>query len=250
METISINTSQNVNINFALANIGERMVAFLFDMMVKFAYLIVLWFVFIKIGNLDKYLDNMDGWSSAAIINLFFLPIYFYTLFFESLMEGQTPGKKVMKIKVIKSDAYQGHFMDYFARWIFRLVDVFISLGLVGILTIIINTKNKRLGDIVAGTAVITLKSKYNISHTILVDLQQDYVPLYPQVVALSDNDLRIIKENFQKAIATKNKVLAEKLADKICEITGITFNQEEVKLSTFIETIIKDYNYYTGKEF
>lgn len=85
-------------------------------------------------------------------------------------------------------------------RWFFRLIDIMFSSGLVGVITMVTNKYNKRLGDLAAGTAVITLKSKYNINHTILVNLSQDYIARYPQVIALSDNDMRIIKENYVKA--------------------------------------------------
>ena len=102
--------------------------------------------------------------------------------------------------KGCKTDGYQASFGDYFMRWFFRLIDIMFSSGLVGVITMVTNKYNKRLGDLAAGTAVITLKSKYNINHTILVNLSQDYIARYPQVIALSDNDMRIIKENYVKA--------------------------------------------------
>src|SRR5690606_34099611 len=107
-----------------------------------------------------------------------------------SLMEGQTPGKKLMKIKVVKIDGYQASFADYMIRWVFRIVDVSFA-GVVGLISMIVSKNNQRLGDIASGTAVISLKNNINISHTILENIHENYVPSFPQVIALSDNDMR-----------------------------------------------------------
>ena len=100
----------------------------------------------------------------------------------ESLMEGQTFGKKAMKIKVVKIDGFQAGFGDYLIRWFFRLVDVFSNSGVVGLISMIVSKNNQRLGGIGSGTAVISLKNRVNISHTILESLKQDYLPVFPPV--------------------------------------------------------------------
>ena len=108
---------------------------------------------------------------------------------------------------------------------------------------------NSRLGDIASGTAVISLKNNINISHTILEKISYDYVPMFPQVISLTDNDVRIIKENFVKAKESQDKKIISKLANKILEI--LKLNRDDIPLteSKFIDTIIKDYNFYTGKD-
>lgn len=100
-----------------------------------------------------------------------------------------------------------------------------------------------------AGTAVISLKNNVNISHTILENLKEDYVPRFPQVVILTDNDMRIIKENYQKAISINDKQVIQKLSEKIQEIIKLKFNSQEFTERQFIDKIIKDYNFYTGQE-
>lgn len=247
MHAIDINTSQNVQVSFEVASVGDRILAFVIDSLIKFIYLFVLWFI-LNENNLNAYMAELDQWSAIAIIGLLTLPINVYTLFFESLMEGQTPGKRIMKIRVIKTDGYQAELSDYFTRWIFRLIDIFIGMGVIALITIVINKDNKRLGDIAAGTAVITLKSKYNINHTILVNIAETYTPTFPQVVALSDNDMRIIKENFLQAKKNLDRSIIRKLAQKICETTGIPNDKQNFTDQQFIAVVIKDYNFYTGK--
>ncbi|WP_417431020.1 RDD family protein [Halpernia sp.] len=249
MSQIAINTSQNVNINFTTASVGERILAFFVDMAIKIAYTLVIFYLFFKLLHLDAFLSGLDEWSKGTIIILLLFPTIIYTLVLESLMEGQTFGKKLLKIRVVKIDGYQAGFSDYLMRWFFRLIDVFTNSGVIALITIIVSKNNQRLGDMVAGTAVITLKNKVNISHTILENLKEDYIPTFPTVVSLNDNDIRIIKENFQKAMKIDDRQLMTKLSNKIKDILKLQIDPRDFTERQFIQTIIKDYNFYTGKE-
>jgi len=244
MTQLSINTTQNVVINFTSASVGERIGACMLDFLIKTAYLIVVFYVFFYFLNLNLLISQLDGWSQAAIYMVFALPVVFYSLVQESLLEGQTFGKKLVKIKVVKIDGYQASFGDYLIRWLFRLIDISISSGIVGLITMVVNQKTQRLGDISAGTAVITLKSKISINHTILEEIGEEYKPKYPLVIKLSDNDARIIKETFNAALKNADFVVLNKLTAKIEEVTGI--KNELGNTREFIQTVLKDYNYYT----
>ena len=153
--------------------------------------------------------------------------------------------KLIIKIKVVKIDGYQASLADFVIRRIFRIVDLNMMSGVVALISIITSSKNQRLGDITAGTAVISLKNNVNISHTILEDLKQDYVPTYPMVIKLSDNDARIIKDTFKTARKSKDYKTLIKLRAKIVEVLEL----KDIKHNTdheFIDTILKDYNFYT----
>ncbi|MCY1222663.1 RDD family protein [compost metagenome] len=246
MTQLSINTTQNVNINFTAASIGDRILAYLLDFLAKTAYAIVVYSIFFYGLGINKLLDKMDNWSRISILVLFYMPVIFYSLLLESLLEGQTLGKKLMKIKVVKIDGYQASFGDYLMRWVFRIVDVSFSGGIVGLIAIISSEKSQRLGDMTAGTSVITLKNNININHTILEEIDNSYVPTYPLVIKLSDNDARIIKETFHSARANRDFHMLSRLKAKVEDVTGIrnqSGNDED-----FIKTILKDYNYYTQK--
>ena len=236
MSELQINTTQNVKIKFNAAGAGERLLAFIIDMAIKIGYLLV-------VGNIFNAFQNMDEWSQIGINTLLGLPVMFYTLVLESFLQGQTVGKRALKIKVVKIDGYQASISDYVVRWFFRIVDVYI-LGL-GFFVMLFNNKTQRLGDMAAGTAVISLKENVTINHTILENLREDYRPTYLNVIKLSDNDARIIKETFSSAKAAKDYQTLIKLRSKIMEVTDI----KEIKQKTdmdFIDVVLKDYNYYT----
>lgn len=247
MSQISITTSQNVNINFILSSIGERMAAFVIDWLIKGVYIAAILYLFFTIFNLGNYLNSLDPWSQITIYILLMLPITFYPLLFESMMQGQTPGKRFMKIRVVKIDGYQASSGDYLIRWVFRVVDT--SMLIVGALSIILTKNNQRLGDIAAGTAVISLKNSINISHTILENIQEDYKPTFPQVIGLSDNDMRIIKDNYVKALKYDDRQIITKLSNKIKELLKLEIDPTKLTERQFIGIVIKDYNFYTGKD-
>ena len=244
MTQLSINTTQNVIINFEAASVGERILAFFVDTLVKIAYVIVVYYIFFYFLGINRLIASMDRWSAASIQVFFYFPVIFYSLVLESLFEGQTIGKRLLKMKVVKIDGYQASFGDYLMRWVFRIVDVNFSFGIVGLVTIVTSKKSQRLGDMTAGTSVISLKNNININHTILEEIGESYVPTYPLVIKLGDNDARIIKETFHAASRNKDYVVIHRLRVKVEQVTGIknqSGNDED-----FLRTVLKDYNFYT----
>ncbi|MDR2816435.1 MAG: RDD family protein [Proteiniphilum sp.] len=246
MSKLYITTTQNVPLFFIPASIGERMLGYLIDIIVKVSYIISMYYLLKYLGILD-FINEMETWNQVAILLIIYSPVVFYSLICESLMEGRTLGKMLVKTRVVKIDGYQASFTDYFTRWIFRLVDI--DMGFVaGTLSMLLARHTQRLGDLAAGTAVISEKSKYNLSHTILADIKEDYQPYFSrtQVLQFNDNDMRIIKENALNAIQNRDAALMEKLTAKIEKVIRIKnkFPAQE----NFIAKIIEDYNYYTGE--
>lgn len=245
MVELQINTTQNVNISFVAASVGERILAYIIDWLIKIAYAVVVFQIMFNIIGMDDWFEDMDNWSIIAVILLFYLPAIFYSLIFETILDGQTIGKRIMKIKVVKIDGYQASLADFVIRWFFRIIDLNMMSGVVALIAIVTSPRNQRLGDMTAGTSVISLKNNVNINHTILEDIDQDYKPTYPNVIRLSDNDARIIKDTYTIARKSKDYKTLIKLRNKVKEVVEI----KEIKQSNdveFIDTILKDYNYFT----
>ncbi|MFD2528488.1 RDD family protein [Polaribacter marinaquae] len=267
MKTLQIKTAQNININFTVANVGQRLLAFLFDNILKFAYIYFVYYVF-DFQAVEETFSG-DTWTVQAVGILVLIPVTFYTLYSEILMDGQTLGKKLLHVKVINVDGFKPSVSDYTMRWFLRIVDfnLFILLAvyiqsitindsdfllgltfvvgkLVGLLLILFTPNNQRFGDIIANTVVIYLKDEVKFSETILEELADKYVPTYPNVIKLSDNDARIIKNTFKTAIKFNDYKTLIKLRNKIIEVTQIKSIHKSDR--EFISVVLKDYNFYT----
>lgn len=243
MAEIQITTTQNVVLSFKVADLNLRAFAWLIDVVIKIAY---LWLMGVFFDDFLNFSLGYDYWSKIALDIIISIPVTFYTFFQETFFEGQTVGKKVLNIKVLKIDGYQTNLLDFFIRWIMRIVDVFASLGVVALISIGTSNKGQRLGGIVSGTAVVDLRNKFDVSHTILEEgINEGYKPTFPSVVKLSDNDVRIIKENYTKAKKTNNHGLLVRLKEKITLVIGKE-PLEGQTASAFIDTVIKDYNHFT----
>lgn len=266
MKTLQINTTQNVNINFTIASLGERLLAFAGDNVLKFGYIYIA-INYFNLFNFDNSLN--DQWSIRAMDVLVFLPITFYSLYSEIGLNGQTIGKKLLKIKVVNIDGFKPSNTDYIMRWFLRTIDfniftllfVYIaSLGLsnnvpllitlfifgklTGLICISLTKNNQRFGDLAANTIVISLKDNIQFSHTISENISKQYIPTYSQVINLSDNDARIIKDTYRVAVKSNDFSTMIKLRNKIEQVTKI--KSLEKSDAIFIDKILKDYNYYT----
>ena len=277
MQNIQIKTPLNVNVDIQHAGVGWRFLAFALDLILIIIY---VWglnrFVFPLFGLKsgiwnDSDLKNDMSVFLQIIFTLLLFPALFYSLWTEFLFNGQTLGKMICRIRVVKINGYHAGFTEYFTRWAFRLMDFWTGMFLVffmipifgeqtagafGILIMmvsglvaflfIIRTKNsQRLGDIVAGTTVLKLREKHSIDITILEEIQETYVPRYSQVLKLTDNDARIIKDTFVAAKKNKDRATLKRLRTKLETVMEIQADQND---TDFIDTVMKDFNYYTQK--
>lgn len=235
MDNFQIETAQNVTINQNIAHLSTRIGSFLIDFLFIIAYVIAFSMIF---NALDIHITKQ--W---VISILFGLPIFLYSLIFEVLMNGQTPGKRLNKIRVVKLDGSKPTFASYLIRWLLRTIDISLGSGSVALLTILLNGKGQRLGDLAAGTTVISEKKRISLEDTIIADIPLDYKPTFPQVTTLSDTDIQTIKNLYSKAKKSGNHKIVLKLHTKIIDLLGVT---TDLKPIDFVDVIIKDYNYYT----
>lgn len=278
MQIVKIKTPLNVNVDIPHAGIGWRLLAFILDCIFIMAYIFAVSYVFIDILGMSSsvwkgdYENKYDlGVFIGIIYSILLFPAFFYSLWTELMFKGQTFGKMICGIRVVKIDGYKAAFPEYFTRWIFRFIDFwtgaflilfFIPLfgeetaavlsglilmmsGLVAIIFIVRTEKSQRLGDIVAGTTVLKLKEKHSINITILEDIKENYVPKYSQVIRLTDNDARIIKDTFITARKNNDFATLKKLRRKLESVMEIESDLSDVQ---FIDTVMKDFNYYTQK--
>ena len=238
MDNFQIETAQNVSIQQQVAGIGDRILGYLIDLLILGAYWIASIYLLSAFG-----LDSNTNGSINIFFMLIGIPSFLYFLLLESFWDGRTPGKAALGLRVVKIDGSKPGFGSYFVRWLMRTIDLNLTSGGVAVFTILLNGKGQRLGDIAAGTTVITERKKVQLSHTILETIEEDYVPKYPQVTVFTDADMQKIKTIYTEARRFGKHNVILKLSQKLSTTMQVT--PEETPLS-FVDRVLKDYNYYT----
>ncbi|MAN58508.1 MAG: hypothetical protein CMC08_01580 [Flavobacteriaceae bacterium] len=238
MANLEINTTQNVNLDYKIASVGERILAILIDLSLFSLYLYIVNFITGAVGN-----SLSDSWTVFGLYQLLLLPIFFYSLYMHILFNGRTIGKMVLKIKVVPATGGAIHWSQYLILWMLRLVDIWLFFASVGILTILFTEKRQRLGDLAAATVVISTKRKVAIHHTLLEDISEAYQPTFSVVTNLTDKDVRLIKETYLAAVASRDFKTLNALRVKVEEVLGVSSPLYDKQ---FIDTVLKDYNHYT----
>lgn len=243
MQTVRISTAQNIDIDYEIASLGDRILARLIDGGIFLA--LYLLFLFVGLGIFST---GGNGNSSALyiVIGAFAFFVIFYDLICEIFLNGQSIGKRVMKIKVISLDGGKATIGQYVLRWIFRMVDFTLSMQVGGLICIAVTEKKQRIGDVVAGTTLIKTHPRTSINHVAFMPTDPNYQPVYKEVTQLTDNDLTLIHEVLRNVIKSDNHVLLYNAAEKIKKILSVT-NKHFMDDKQFLETIIKDYNHITA---
>ena len=235
MQIIRVRTTQNVFIDYPVGSVGDRILAYLLDRLILIVYSVAVLAAFTKLEIETSYL-----W-----LIFFGFPWLFYSLLFEIFMDGQTPGKKVMKIKVVRLDGTPPTIGDYLLRWIFAFVDIFILSGAVAVVMVAMGGKGQRLGDVVAGTAVVKLlEHELVASQKVFVEPEDQYTPVFSQVVSLSDRDIELVQRALEANRDQGNMQPVIVVTDKIKSLLKIETDMPPVK---FLYTIIKDYQTITA---
>ena len=158
-ETLVIETPERVPLHFALASIGNRFLACAIDHTIQVLTIALMVLAFMVIANYSSFgdrLSNAPKWVYAVLILVVFLLVSGYFAFFEWLWNGQTPGKRWLKLRVIREDGRPITFFEAAVRNLLRDFDImpapFYSVGLI---CVFISGKDQRLGDVVAGTVVV-----------------------------------------------------------------------------------------------
>jgi len=245
MEKIKIPTSFNIELEFESPEFFRRYFAWLIDFFIIISYILIVYNVFSSATAGYSTGDLKNVYNLSALQLLLFVPVLVYHLFFEIVMNGQSIGKKITGIKVISENGGRPALHQYLIRWLTRPFDLGF-FGLPGLLTVVLSKKNQRLGDMAAGTLVIRTRIQTDINDTVFFELNEDYKPRYAAVMRLSDRDMNTIKGVLSNYSRYHNFDVAARISEKVRTVLNITEYQEPVE---FLETLLKDYNYYSNQQ-
>ncbi len=271
MSVVSIATPFNIDLEFTVAPLMRRGLAWLIDVAVQWLYWLAFTFV------VEDFLPDDDALRFIMRTFLLTLPLLLYHFLMEVFFHGQSIGKKALGIRVVNVTGNEASVSQYLIRLLFRsyfivplVASVFIALlfdlssarweWMIGIwmlafclaslgmfLYFVTNKLGQRIGDKLANTLVIEDQAKADFHKTIYLEIADDnYRARYPEVMRLTDRDINGIRNLLDvKRITHEHELYMQRIAQRITEVLGISTDQEPYD---FLAQLLRDYNYLTSK--
>ena len=240
LDTITIQTTQNVNIDYDLAKTGSRIGAFLIDGVI----------VLVGYGLVAYCLEAVGvSFGSDANLILWFptTSLILYGFLLENFNQGRTLGKQAVGLKVIRADGRDPTPGDFLARAMFLLVDVLFSSGMIAVLLVATGKNKQRLGDLTAGTVVIlaNTKSIFSLQEIMGIKNREEHETTFPGVQRFTDEDMMVVKQTLTRARKYNNpahrralRQLSLRIAGQLeLDAKGLSYSPEQ-----FLETVLLDY--------
>lgn len=259
MSVIRIMTNFNIELEFPAAPFHRRLLAWVIDIVILF---IITRVALEGISMLQRTASNYTISTTLSVVLFIFL--LSYHLICEITMNGQSFGKKITGIRVVNENGGQPSIGQFVIRWIIRTSDLTAVVIIIIILSsggeeavwqigiplalfvtdiILVNAskKNQRLGDMLAHTLLIRTSEKHSLKDTVFLNIADNYIPSFPQVMQLSDRDINSLKGILDTARRRNDFNLAEMASNKI---RGHLKIETPLAPVAFLEVLLKDYNY------
>lgn len=272
MSVIKIPTSFNIDLEFEIPEFYRRLLSLMIDILIEFFYLRIAIEILGTIGRNMNYYSEDAAHNYWAIALLFMLPVMLYHVVLEITMNGQSFGKKIMGLRVVNENGGRPGISQFIIRWLLRISDFWIVILILVILSdpgfgrnlettfiilaalsflatdiilVVTTPHSQRLGDILAKTILIRTHTKGKLEDTVFMNVDDKYVPSFPQIMQLSDRDINAIKSILETARKKGDFNIAAAASEKIKDHLKI-----ETSLSPFdfLEVLLKDYNYLSVK--
>jgi uncharacterized RDD family membrane protein YckC len=272
MAVIRVPTNFNIDVEFEIPEFYRRLISLLIDVLIEYFYLRIANEIYMGIVSSSYDGDPDSGYNMRAIALLLFLPLLLYHVVLEILMNGQSVGKKITGIRVVNEIGGRPSISQFIIRWLLRVSDLWIALILILLLSgefmgrdaettfvilaafafiitdivlVVSSKKGQRIGDILAKTILIRTHTKANINETVFMEVADNYIPSFPQIMQLSDRDINAIKSILETARKKSDFNMVEAAGAKIKSHLKI---ESSMPPFDFLEVLLKDYNYLSTK--
>lgn len=267
MAVIKVPTNFNIDLEFQIPEFYKRVLALLIDVVLEYFYIRIAIKLFDSLeGN---YSSDIDGYAIGLLL---MLPLFLYHPLMEITMNGQSIGKKIIGIRVVNETGGRPSISQFLIRWLLRVSDVWIAIVILiiaslsqysgdaemtfaliaalaflvtDIVLVVSSPKSQRIGDLLAKTILINVRTKGNIEETVFQEVADNYVPSFPQIMQLSDKDINAVKSILAAARKRGDLQMAEAARAKICNHLKI---ETHLSAFDFLEVLMKDYNYLSTK--
>lgn len=267
-ETLIIETPERVPLEFALASIGNRFLAVAIDHFIQYLSIFLLAWFAISLAGMgwsqivdapDQVLTEMPKWTIAILIVVLFLVFAGYFIAFEWLWNGQTPGKRLLKLRVIRDDGRPLTLWEAIARNLLRIGDAvpgfIIPIYSVGLIVIFMSGRDQRLGDIFAGTVVIrertdeapTFAETFSTRVTdVAFTRVQKVTGMKANVSLLTDREVEVVETFLRRRwdlTERQRSWMAWRIALPIMYKLKPSYNMEDFSYEGFLEEILHSFH-------
>ena len=241
MKQLALKTTQNVVIEYPAATTFERIIAGVLDL---FIVGILSWFFTSSTIKLFNRLE-VDPMGQIFVWLMPLVILIAYHTLSEYFANGQSVGKKVLGIRVVRVDGQRAGMREAVLRSIVLIIDLVLSSGVIGSLLIATSRRRQRLGDMAANTVMIKSAppKPFRLKDIVEIKSIEDYEPTYPQVINFTEKDILQVKDTLKRLERYKNDAhrktfikMVQRLA-KLLEIKEIPRDRV-----AFVKTIIRDY--------
>jgi uncharacterized RDD family membrane protein YckC len=231
---IKITTTQNIDIEYELATLFDRILAWLIDFAVLIGY---AFFANLVVYMIDPYASHFAHLAAMA-------PGFLYHFLMEWFFHGKSVGKMAMGIRVMRTDGSPPNILNYFMRWMFRVVETNLLLlyGIPSIVAIAFSPKSQRIGDMLTGTTVVRIDRKTQISDTIFVRAREGYQPVFPSASKLSDSDIHTVRDVITLYRQNNDRKVLIACANRIAHVLHLE-PPAGMAPDIFLRTIMRDYS-------
>ncbi|MBN1313653.1 MAG: RDD family protein [Anaerolineae bacterium] len=259
-ELLQIDTPENVVFGYEVAGLGSRFMAALIDYIVIIAGLLLLYLLFFVLvfnSGMEDLGEQADifGWLIAILILASFILQWGYYIVFEMLWNGQSPGKRLLKLRVIRTDGTPISLVESLIRNLVRLIDFLpITYG-IGFVTMFANAQSRRLGDLAAGTLVVFDRSEITLE-SLQPQPSRPQTPASPTasgeekmlpdipVERLTERDIALVEGYLHRCKELANRrQMAQQITETLHKRMGLTYQSMGIaKLEEWLSLVLAAY--------
>ncbi len=244
MQNISIRTTQNVSIEYELASLRERILAYMLDF-ITYVFFVYMYFMAVVISFASSSFGDTNSMAGIFFTLLPVLGWIMYHFLMESFNKGRSLGKMALGIKVVRIDGKPVKMSDYLLRAVFQIIDSTLSFGVVGSVLIASSTRSQRFGDMAANTTVVrsNFKNSFKLHEILKIKTLENYEPKYTEVKQFSEKDMLLIRETIKRYTEFPNNAHSRAIIDLTNKVTDILGEEPKHKdRVAFLKNVIRDY--------
>ena len=226
LEKLSIDTPEQVALEFSLATVGSRFLALAIDTLIQVACAAVL-FAGAGLAALAAQVKagESSSWLAAVVVIGLFLIYYAYFAVYETVWNGQTPGKRMIGLRVIHMSGRPVSAFEAILRNVVRIADQFPGIYAIGIVAVFLTGRSQRLGDLAAGTVVVHEQAASG-GREVVSEATPGLAITHHGASGLTPAEMSVIEQFFRRRGQLDGYVrvrAAGQIADRMRERLGIT---------------------------